>query len=305
MAKVKTANGGRNGKGTKRNAVAVVNTKAPVEGGLNLATYARNQKVLAKFIKTYLTKGKDGDGDYGTITGCGDKKVLFKPGAEKLAEFYRYGTRMKCVKEEENFGKEKVSGVFFAYTYKCVVFPLGDSENTVGDCEGSANSQERKFHGAPNNTVRKMAQKRAYVGAVIMSTRSSQWFTQDMEDVAADGEPNTQRSAKPEGRKKKEAMLHILAGDCGESKKVTEAYLLKTYGNKSATKLKQVELDAEVAKLNVVRDIVGIGRSQGKKVEEICAARKENSQYETWFEMPMDVLRSMLAKARTAAGGGG
>jgi hypothetical protein len=281
-------------------------TKAGSNGGavLDLEAYKKNQKVLAKFIKEYLTEGKDGEGDYGTIKGCGDRKVLFKSGAEKLAEFYQYGTRMTCEKETEDFGKEKVGSLFFAYTYKCIVFPLGDPENTVGDCEASANSRERKFVGAPNNTVRKMAQKRAYVGAVIMSTRSSQWFTQDMEDRAPDGGENVQQSAKPEGRKGKERRFHILAGEVGEMKPVTEAYLLKTYGNKSATKLTDAELDSEIARLANVRDIVGIFKGQGNMPEKIRSDLQKKYDFTSWFELPADKIGQILKKARAATGVG-
>lgn len=297
-----------NGKQTKETALAVVDTKAPVEGAMNLQAYAHNQKVLAKFVKTYLKKGDNAKGDYGFIVTkegkkVSDQPVLFKRGAEKLAELYRLGARLKCTKDDENFGHEKAGMLFMSYTYRCDIFRLDNPQTIIAQCEGSANSGEKSCREydkpQPANSIRKRAQKRAYVGAIVMATRSSQWFTQDLED----GDPNTpniQSSAKPEGRKRKEARLHILAGEVGESKAETEAYLKDTYGNKSATKLKLEELEGEIAKLAIARTIVGIAKAQGYKIDEIRAQLKKKYNFRSWFDTPVANLKELLKKAREA-----
>lgn len=41
------------------------------------------------------------------------------------------------------------------------------------------------------NTIQKMAQKRAYVGAVLTTTNASEYFTQDVEDIYIDGQFST------------------------------------------------------------------------------------------------------------------
>jgi hypothetical protein len=94
----------------------------------------------------------------------------------------------------------------------------------IAECEASCNSQEKKYkerfvkkdNGARVkeetpiydilNTLQKMAQKRAIVGAVILAVGGSDFFTQDIEDpedVAALGiEPKPERrvvSAKVPG----------------------------------------------------------------------------------------------------------
>lgn len=297
----------------KKTAIAKVASSNGV--ALDLKQYKANQDALKQFVKQYLTEAPNGKGDFGLIlkkdgTPISDQKVLFKRGAEKLAELYQLGTKMTCAKEEENFGKEKVGDLFFSYTYRCDVFSLSNPDVIIAQCEASANSSERTFQNRdgrlqPANAIRKRAQKRAYVGAVIMATRSSQWFTQDMEDVAPDGGENTQQSAKPEGRKSKERRFHIIAGEVGEMKPVTEAYLLKTYGNKSATKLKESEIDSELARLANIRDIVGIFKGQGFMLEKIRADLQKKYGFESWFEVPGDKVGVMLKKARASVNAGG
>jgi hypothetical protein len=59
----------------------------------------------------------------------------------------------------------------------------------VGQCDGIANSKEKKYIKQINNkdysvinTLCKMAQKRSLVGAVLIVCGASEYFSQDLED---------------------------------------------------------------------------------------------------------------------------
>ena len=153
--------------------------------------------------------------DYGTIPGAGDKPTLKKPGAEKLLQWFGFGHTMERAEVERDQDGQRL-GV----TYRCTVTKgLPDGRTVVvAVCEGYAGYDEDRFfqtaeqarekaeareranaarynraaneakwkyataHKAPWNTVIKMAQKRAMVGAALQATSASSLFTQDLED---------------------------------------------------------------------------------------------------------------------------
>ena len=108
------------------------------------------------------------------------------------------------------------------FTYKCVIFHLG-SGNDIAECEASVNSQETKYkertvwrtrkreNGTTYrenvkeetavfdilNTLQKMAQKRALVGATLLATAASEYFTQDLLDPEDIAEAKEQKSESP------------------------------------------------------------------------------------------------------------
>lgn len=180
---------------------------------------ARNR--LCEFqamVKSILVPGTD----YGKIPGCGDKPVLLKSGAEKLGEIYGFAASFELVKHVEKWGSGNASDAFFFYLFRCVLRRKADGSH-VGECLGSANSREKKwgarwvFEGEvpphldldglkqkqvqtrngeatkyqiPNeeifdqvNTLQKMAQKRSFVGAVVIATRASGIFMTDLDDM--------------------------------------------------------------------------------------------------------------------------
>jgi hypothetical protein len=137
------------------------------------------------FIKTQLNQGLY----FGPIPGCGERNVLLKSGAEKLAaifNMYPEFIRLKEVLDHEN--------VFFMYEYKCV---LKSKKTGVKQAEaiGSCNNREKaKLNAVKNtgdtygqiNTLSKVAQKRAYVSAVIMATSLSNTFSSDEDAEVVD-----------------------------------------------------------------------------------------------------------------------
>jgi hypothetical protein len=177
---------------------------------------------LRKCMLAVLREGVD----YGTIPGAGDKKNLLKPGAEKLLQWFGFGSHSAEVKTERD-DPEHPSGIAdkahrIGVTYRTEVTKTvpGGGEVVVATCEGyggydedryfataedarakaeakeranatrykrAVNSAKWEFitadYRAPWNTIIKMAQKRAYVGAAIDATGAAGLFTQDMEDV--------------------------------------------------------------------------------------------------------------------------
>jgi hypothetical protein len=168
------------------------------------------------------------DVDYGLIPGMGNKPSLFKPGAEKLIQWFGFGFESNEVKTERD-DPEYPSGIAdkvrrVGVTYRCTVYKeLADGRRvTVATCEAYAGYDEDKFYvsleaarskaeakerqwaakdkrqpnpakweyvseyRAPWNSVMKMCEKRALVGAAIDATAAAGLFTQDLEDMRAD-----------------------------------------------------------------------------------------------------------------------
>lgn len=125
--------------------------------------------------------------DYGRIPGT-PKPALFKSGAEMLLQWARLGHRLEQVEvEADEYGKHGV-------TYRCVVYSLADPTVVRATCDGYCGYDEpdRDAHTtrsgksvprSPWNTIIKMAQKRALVGATLQATATSGLFTQDVEDL--------------------------------------------------------------------------------------------------------------------------
>lgn len=159
-----------------------------------LKEFVSGQLVEAQFKDE---KAQDyGDGDFGIIPGT-KKKVLLKPGAEKLLQLFNLGARFKLVNKEVDKDMN-----FAMYEYECEIFSRRTG-NVISTCIGTTNSQEKKWksrtvwekgEGGRSksrqeetpifdvlNTLSKMAQKRALIGATILATAASDFFTQDLE----------------------------------------------------------------------------------------------------------------------------
>lgn len=155
------------------------------------------------------------DVDFGVIPGTGTKPSLLKPGAEKLLQWFGFGHATERSEVERD-----ADGARVGVTYRCTVTKAMQDGRvvTVATCEGYAGYDEDRFYTtaeqaaekekanarrykrdvnlakcveyrAPWNSVIKMAQKRALVGAALQATSASTLFTQDIEDMqpGADG----------------------------------------------------------------------------------------------------------------------
>jgi len=142
--------------------------------------------ILKKFVATQMRT----DVDYGIIPGT-NKNTLYQAGAQKLARLF--GLTIKKKRTYQRIDKENN---FAMFTYQASVYHARTGE-LLAQCEGSCNSQEKKYAARKNyktnalevtpiydvlNTLQKMAQKRAFVGAVIEACGAADFYTQDIDD---------------------------------------------------------------------------------------------------------------------------
>jgi hypothetical protein len=176
-------------------------------------------------IQVYVNRNLKYEVDYGKIPGCGEKNILFKPGAEKLLKLFKLKPKFEIIEKIVDYDKP-----LFHFHYRCSLYRFGEY---LGECDAIANSRESKYNrkvlkcpkcgsnesifkdknsdkyycwtkkggcGARDlsqssvnsggqtfdyntvNTLVKMCQKRALVGAVLIVCGVSQYFTQDLDD---------------------------------------------------------------------------------------------------------------------------
>lgn len=161
----------------------------------NLNEMAEQRAIFKVFVGDQLKQNID----YGLLPGT-DKPSLWKPGAEKIANIFQLGSRI--IERDRKADLEK-NFAMFSYTVEVFHIPTG---RAIAQCEGICNSQEKKYKdrsvwewddkvkkkvnkgiqptpvGDILNTLAKMAQKRAYVGAVIIATKASDFFDHDLSE---------------------------------------------------------------------------------------------------------------------------
>lgn len=153
---------------------------------------------------------------YGVIPGT-PKPSLWKAGAEVIAMTFRLApmlesqVRVDDLEAEWAFIAPKKNGViaagtctgFFEVESTCTI--LGPAGDTLSRCSARCNNREAKYRSLSlfdiRNTIQKMAEKRAFVSAVLMATGASDIFTQDLEDFPeliadASGEVDPKRERK-------------------------------------------------------------------------------------------------------------
>jgi len=211
---------------------------APYAGGHAEAYRARmimtpeDAKALDAQVRACTLAVLREDTDYGLIPGTGDRKVLFKPGAEKLLQWFGFGFTLDRQEIDRDDDGHKI-GV----TYRATIFKGVDGRMVhVATCEGYAGYDEDRFYQpvtdearvkaekrerayaakdkraanpnkwklltdykAPWNTVIKMAQKRALVGATIDATAAAGLFTANDEPVQFADEPRATPVEPDEG----------------------------------------------------------------------------------------------------------
>lgn len=99
--------------------------------------------------------------DYGVIPGAGDKKVLMKPGAEKLLQWFGFGFINECTEVERDADGNK-----FGVTYRCTITKeLGDGRKIViATCDGYAGYDEDRYF-STEEQAREKAEKREKANA--------------------------------------------------------------------------------------------------------------------------------------------
>jgi hypothetical protein len=170
----------------------------PMGAQLTPAQASERAAWVREMRKAVLTEGTD----YARLPGT-DRPTLLKPGAEMLLMASGLGFTMSKV-QQGDAGPEGV-------TYKASV---KRGEQVVAECEGFAGYDESRFYRpavaskaeyrAPWNTLVKMAQKRALVGAALNATAASGIFIADLDDERDTHSATRQRAAPrraPAGRR--------------------------------------------------------------------------------------------------------
>lgn len=151
----------------------------PLEtGSKDLAGVMQEEAKKRGLITQYISQHMKSGSDYGTIKigGRDSKPSLFKPGSEKFLSLFKLTARFEKDSETwEMAGSEK--GVF---AYKCLLYAQNGS--VVGEGRGISKLSE-KAGWTINNAV-KIAEKRAQIDAVLRTGALSDFFTQDLEDMA-------------------------------------------------------------------------------------------------------------------------
>ena len=212
---------------------------------IEIANFAQTLTKISEYhalLKTHLTEGHD----YGSIPGT-SKPVLLKPGAEKILMLMGLTSEFDIVDSVKDFE----AGII-QYQIKCKLYKNG---TLVAEGLAACNTKEKKYAKANpydlDNTVLKMAKKRALVDAALLVGSLSQIFAQDIESTGATPQPQTatQQPAPAPGAAISEAqrrrMFAISNGNADLCREVCAKY-----GYKHSKDIKKADYDdicAEIA----------------------------------------------------------
>jgi hypothetical protein len=180
-------------------AAPLVRPTGPLRPVVSPAALIEAHKEAADVLRSALEDGRD----YGAIPGAGPKKVLLKPGAERLCVAFGLQPVYSLLSSEADHDREvhysdrKRGAATSTGLYRFVVkAQLTRDGVVVGEGIGSCSTMEQKYVSRPRdseNTVLKMAKKRALVDAVLGTLSLSDRFTQDV----GDDEEEAPTPAKP------------------------------------------------------------------------------------------------------------
>lgn len=182
---------------------------------LAITEQAQIRNALVAFTGSILKK----DQDFGIIPGV-SKPSLLKPGAEKLLSFYQLSAEFDCTDKMFDIPSKFIAYTYKATIKNRDGRILTQCEGSVNSYESKyrytwvesskrpekAEADLLKSQGLGKykqkngqwvwtervenpdlvglqNTIQKMAQKRAFVGAILLATGASEFFTQDVEDM--------------------------------------------------------------------------------------------------------------------------
>lgn len=188
--------------------------------------------------------------DFGVIPGTGNKPTMLKPGAEKIVMLLGLTSEYEIVESTRDFEKG-----FFQYQIKCKLLKNGV---IVTEGMGAANTKERKYVRqdpfSVDNTVLKMAKKRALVDAALLVGSLSDIFTQDMEDMDLAGEATGQERyyTDQDGTISQAQAKRIYAIAKGE--KILIDPVMEKYGYKKSEEIKKTDYDAICAEVTKNRE---------------------------------------------------
>lgn len=166
---------------TKEIEVKTMDSLSVIEN-INANAVSNTLGKINQFQQIVQSQFKQGH-DYGLIPGTGSKPTMLKPGAEKIVMLLGLTSEFDILESTRDFEKG-----FFQYQIKC---QLKKDGYVITEGIGAANTMETKYKkGDPytlDNTVLKMAKKRALVDAALLVGSLSDVFTQDIEDMDLQG----------------------------------------------------------------------------------------------------------------------
>ena len=139
-----------------------------------------------KLVHQVFTKVMKDGCHYGTVPGCGNKKVLLKPGADVLAMTFQLVPQFSVSRNDLSNGHREYDVVCSMYSARGIL---------LGQGVGNASTMEKKYRYRKDksdavienediadvyNTVLKIAKKRAQVDATLTVTGAADIFTQDI-----------------------------------------------------------------------------------------------------------------------------
>lgn len=134
--------------------------------GLDIDSYIQTRQEFITKVNAITVEGKD----YHVIQG---RKSLAKGGAEKIGAIFNW---------QANFRKDTETLEMLGNPVGLVAFVCTLTRNGTFMGEGRGTADIKKNGGDANKTV-KMAQKSAYIDAVLRTSGLSDFFTQDLEDM--------------------------------------------------------------------------------------------------------------------------
>lgn len=177
--------------------------------------------------------------DFGVIPGT-NKPTLLKPGAEKLLMMMGLRSEFEIVDSTRDF-KEG----FFQYQVRCKLFK---GEILVTEGLGACNTKEKKYINQDpftlDNTILKMAKKRALVDAALLVGSLSDIFTQDLEDMDLGGQQVSNQKkyyTDQDGTISKAQAKRIFAIAQGNLDVIRQ--VLDKYGYKGSEDIKKTDYD--------------------------------------------------------------
>ena len=182
--------------------------------------------------------------DYGIIPGT-DKPTLLKPGAEKILMMMGLRSEFEIVDSTRDFEKG-----FFQYQVRCKLLK-GDTVITEG--LGACNTREKKYMKMDpytmDNTVLKMAKKRALIDATLLVASLSDIFTQDLEDMDINGQPAEMQKVytDQDGTISKAQAKRMFALAKGNAEIVKQ--VLNDYGYEKSEQVKKIKYDEICSKI--------------------------------------------------------
>lgn len=203
---------------------------------------------MNRFIDTVLIAGVD----YGIIPNC-KKPTLLKSGSEKILNYLGLIARTEVVNRVEDYNVG-----FFSYEIKVYLIDYNGVVKSEG--VGLTNSRESKYaknNGyAVQNTILKMAKKRALVDATLTVGNLSARFTQDVEDLNIEADTsignNPEELKKPSktrlATKKQIQYLEQLMQQHGNTPETMNRYVKQAYGITDYTKVTSVQISELIEK---------------------------------------------------------